>query len=185
MDERTDDAISFSTELPFAERSTTLARSLLRHHLHQGGAGRVLAENAMLVLHELVSNCIDHAYPCPNETLQLSWDVRPDRVDLRVTDHGPHPRCSRCHPARFGEVDPLEPPAGAPAGRTGVTIEAREPDLAAPRGRGLLIVQGLSHRWDVTTTEAATTVTATILASGRAAGSPDATGEPAASGQSG
>lgn len=146
--------VRFESELPFAERSRTLARSLLRHHLESAGAGRILAENAMLVLHELVSNCIDHGFPCPNETLHLAWEVLPDRVDLTVTDHGPHPRCERCHPARYA----------AAATRGGADVVVRDPDMESPRGRGLLIVEGLSDRWEVTTHEASTTVTATILA---------------------
>lgn len=153
--------VRFESELPFAERSRTLARSLLRHHLESAGAGRILAENAVLVLHELVSNCIDHGWPCPNETLHLAWEVTPERVDLTVIDHGPHPRCPRCHPARFAEAPAV---AGAASGPAGADVVPREPEMESPRGRGLLIVEGLSDRWEVTTEAAATRVTATILA---------------------
>lgn len=140
--------VDFTTELPFTARSTALARRLLGFHLQQAGASRPLAENAQLVLHELVSNCVDHGYPCPNETLRLSWHVTSTRAEVTVTDHGPHPRCPRCHPGRFAD----EPGA----------IRAAVPAEDAPRGRGLLIVEGLSEQWDVAVTDSSTTVSATI-----------------------
>lgn len=152
--------VDFTTELPFTARSTTLARQLLRYHLLAAGSSRELAENAELVLHELISNCVDHGYPCPNDTLRLSWHVSATRVDVTVTDHGPHPRCPRCHSAGFADA-----PGRAPVpGSAEITIIATTPAEDAPRGRGLLIVEGLSDRWEVTTTGDSTTVQATITA---------------------
>ncbi|HEY1134022.1 MAG TPA: hypothetical protein VGE77_05545, partial [Nocardioides sp.] len=40
----------------------------------------------------------------------------------------------------------------------GATLRVQRPELDAPRGRGLLIVDGLSDRWEVTTQAGATTV---------------------------
>ncbi|MDF9714688.1 ATP-binding protein [Nocardioides sp. ChNu-153] len=149
------DLTVFDAELPFTERTTYWARVLLRNQLHAHEARRSLVENATLIIHELVSNCMDHGYPCPNETLKVGWRLSPEALELHVTDCGPDPRCPQCHP-------------GGAAGSThtdggrGPRIVPRDAAYDEQRGRGLLLVDALSDHWEVESTESSTTVRVSI-----------------------
>ncbi|MFW6773764.1 ATP-binding protein [Nocardioides sp. CPCC 205120] len=152
------DLTVFDAELPFTERTTYWARVLLRNQLHAHEARRSLVEDATLIIHELVSNCMDHGYPCPNETLRVGWRLSPEALELHVTDCGPDPRCPQCHP---GGAVAASGASSADGGR-GPHVVPRDAAYDEQRGRGLLLVEALSDHWEVESTERSTTVRVSI-----------------------
>jgi two-component sensor histidine kinase len=71
------------------------------------------------VLSELISNALRHASPLPDSTLEVSWTLQSDSVEVAVSDGG----------------------GGMP--------RMNEPGNSAVGGRGLGIVDRLSLRWGV------------------------------------
>jgi len=88
-----------------------------------------------LVISELLSNAILHAYPLPGERLQVAWDVNPSSVEVAVSDGG----------------SPTVPHAG-------------HPSPSSISGRGLRIVEHLCKTWGVRTDDVGLTVWAVLAA---------------------
>jgi anti-sigma regulatory factor (Ser/Thr protein kinase) len=97
-----------------------------RHHLcREMNARRVddgLANDAELLVSELVGNAVRHARPLPGGVVCVAWEIARREVTLRVTDGG----SSNGHR-----------PQASVAG----------PDAVS--GRGLAIVAALAARWGV------------------------------------
>lgn len=109
------------------------------------GTSLDVAEDAALVLYELLQNGVEHGAPRPDGSLGVCWEVHGDLVHLAVTDGGL--------------------PVGGPPGSGAEAWRARRlrpADPMADRGRGLHIVDGLSRSWTVETTSAGTTVRAVV-----------------------
>ena len=104
--------------------------------------------DAALVVSELLSNSIQHAWPLPGEQLQVAWLVEPGSVEVAVRDGG----------------GPTQPQQDYPSG-------------SALGGRGLGIVDRLAEDWGIRRDNSGQTVWAVLRAPGRCAARERGTGE--------
>jgi anti-sigma regulatory factor (Ser/Thr protein kinase) len=115
-----------------------VARRQLTHELSAAGVTGPAVGDAALVVSELVSNSILHAWPLPGEKLQVAWLVEPGSVEVAVRDGG-------------GPTQPCQHyPAGSSLG-----------------GRGLGIVDRLSADWGIRRDDTGQTVWAVLPAPAR------------------
>jgi anti-sigma regulatory factor (Ser/Thr protein kinase) len=121
--------------LPCSPASVALARRALSDELSAAGVFDSAVKDAVLVISELLSNAILHAYPLPGEQLQVAWAVDGAEVEVAVSDGG----------------SATIPHAGHPA-------------PSAVSGRGLSIVEHLALTWGVRTDEVGLTVWAVLAA---------------------
>ena len=74
--------------LPHAPASAAVARRSLTTELSAAGVSRSVVGDAALVISELVGNAIRHAHPLPGGALRVEWSLRPNTVEIAVTDGG-------------------------------------------------------------------------------------------------
>jgi anti-sigma regulatory factor (Ser/Thr protein kinase) len=134
--------------LPYRPASVAAARWRLAEELRQAGVADPAVGDVSLVLTELLSNAILHASPLGGTTLRVTWALAEGWVEVAVSDGG-------------GETEP----------------EAKHPPPSATGGRGLAIVEHLSHCWGVHTSDTGTTVWAVMAAPGEDAAGEGAPGE--------
>lgn len=104
--------------LPRSRRSVPRARALLHAVLGEWGVGQEVLESAELVLSELVTNALRVPVPVGRQVgVRIARDAGEGLLRLEVSDAG----------------------GGRP--------EVREPGEDETRGRGLLLVAALAHRW--------------------------------------
>lgn len=113
--------------LPFDRASVPVARRRVGTELRGVGIPEPVADDAMLVLTELISNALRHARPLPSGTLEVHCDLSDDTVHIEVTDGG----------------GPTRP-------------RALDQPVTSLDGRGLAIVDDLSESWGVRTGKADT-----------------------------
>jgi anti-sigma regulatory factor (Ser/Thr protein kinase) len=113
-------ATSSALLLPYTASSVGVARRRLVGDLTEAGVYEGTACDAGLVLSELISNALRHATPLPGRTVKVSWMLRPDSVEVAVSDGG-------------GRTVPM----------------VNQPSNWSLGGRGLGIVDRLSLRWGV------------------------------------
>jgi anti-sigma regulatory factor (Ser/Thr protein kinase) len=106
--------------VPSAPASIAVARRQLTADLAAAGINGQAAGDAALVVSELLSNAIKHAWPLPGEKLQVAWAVEGGSVVVAVSDGGA----------------PTQPRQAYPA-------------ASSLGGRGLGIVERLSEDWGV------------------------------------
>lgn len=123
--------------LPHAPASVSTARRRLNRDLLAWGVAEDVADDAVVILSELLSNALRHARPLPGGAgeVKVSWIKVGDTVELAVTDGGAI----------------TEPRKGQPA-------------LSSLGGRGLGIVEILSQSWGVRRDEQGSTVWAHLHA---------------------
>jgi two-component sensor histidine kinase len=121
--------------LPCAPASVGVARRRLTAELSAAGVFGQAVGDAVLVVSELLSNSIRHAWPLPGEQLQVTWLVDRSCVEVTVSDGGSATRPRQAFPA---------------ASSTG--------------GRGLRVVEQLSRDWGVRSDDAGQTVWAVLPA---------------------
>lgn len=121
--------------LPYAPASVAMARQRLCADLKAEGVLEPAANDAIVVLSELVSNALRHARPLPGGRVEVTWTWRNDIVQIAVRDGG-------------GATEPRR----------------ARPTLSSLGGRGLGIVEALALRWGVHHTDGMTTVWATLPA---------------------
>lgn len=126
-------ATSSVVELPYTASSVGVARRRLISNLHQAGVLKTPANDAGLVLSELLSNALRHATPRPGGTVKVSWELGAETVLVAVSDGG---------------------------GQTLPTVH--EASRSALGGRGLGIVVQLALRWGVIRDDTETTVWAEL-----------------------
>ncbi len=78
----------FTMRLPFAASSVPLARQRLKSFLGDAGGSEERIEDARVVISELVANAVRHARPLADGSLQVSWTLEDDGLQVSVTDGG-------------------------------------------------------------------------------------------------
>jgi anti-sigma regulatory factor (Ser/Thr protein kinase) len=121
--------------VPCAPASVALARRALSDELRAAGVFDSAVRDAVLVISELLSNAILHAYPLPGERLQVAWAVDGTEVEVAVSDGG-----------------------------SATVPHAEHPLPSSVSGRGLTIVEHLCLTWGVRTDEVGLTVWAVLAA---------------------
>lgn len=121
--------------LPCAPASVAHARRALSAELTAAGICDHAVGDAALVVSELVSNAILHAYPLPGERLKVAWVVDDGWVEVAVSDGG-----------------------------SATMPQAGHPTPASVSGRGLAIVSHICQTWGVRTDEVGLTVWAILPA---------------------
>ncbi len=120
--------------LPCAPASVAFARRALSEELRAAGVLDQAISDAALVISELVSNAILHAYPLPGERLKVSWAMDGDgSLEVAVSDGG-----------------------------SATMPEAGHPTASSVSGRGLAIVAHICQNWGVRTEEIGLTVWAVL-----------------------
>jgi Anti-sigma regulatory factor (Ser/Thr protein kinase) len=122
--------------LPYAPSSVAVARQRLSADLRARGIFAAVADDAVLVMSELLSNALRHAHPLPSGQVRVAWDFSDGNVEVRVSDGG-----------------------AATAPRAGRAT------LSSLGGRGLGIVEYLAESWGVRYDGDCTTVWAVVRAS--------------------
>ncbi|MFO7252891.1 MAG: ATP-binding protein [Actinomycetes bacterium] len=122
--------------LPYAPSSVAVARQRLSADLRARGIFAADADDAVLVMSELLSNALRHAHPLPSGQVRVAWEFSGENVEVRVTDGG-----------------------AATAPRAGRAT------LSSLGGRGLSIVEYLAERWGVHYDDDGTTVWAVLRVS--------------------
>ncbi len=121
--------------LPCAPASVAVARRVISDELRAAGIFDSAVCDTVLVVSELLSNAIRHAYPLPGEKLQLSWEIDGTWVEVAVSDGG-----------------------------SATMPHAGQAPVSALGGRGLSIVAHLSDAWGIRTCEPGLTVWAVLRA---------------------
>ena len=106
--------------LPCTPSSVAVARQRLTADLSAAGVFGQAVGDAALVVSELLSNAIKHAWPLPGAKLQVAWMMEQGSVEVAVSDGG-------------GPTRPRE----------------SRPSRSALGGRGLGIVEQLSRDWGI------------------------------------
>ena len=120
---------------PHSSTSVGSARRRFAADLAKRGVPRPIADDAILVLSEMLSNALRHARPLGSGKIKVAWDIRGTTIEIQVTDGG---GATRPHPA--------------------------QPSVSSLGGRGLSIVTTLTSDWGVRTEGAHTTVWAVMPA---------------------
>ena len=125
-------------EFPYTPESVGTARHALADALQRMRVAPPAADDAVLILSELVSNALRHALPLAGGTIRVAWWMADDKVlRIAVTDGG------RQQP---GHTPPPEP---EPEGLDLVAADLDDVDESAVDGRGLGIVGLLADSWGV------------------------------------
>lgn len=154
--------VSRAVLLPHAPASVTSARQRLSCDLNASGLGCDRADDAALVLSELLSNALRHAAPlpapAPPDCVGVSWEIQVGR----------------------------DPDTGLPGGWIEVSVRdggadtlprIARPSLSALGGRGLGIVQHLAGKWGTEVEPMTTTVWAVLEIGEQDLGSEDGPAE--------
>jgi anti-sigma regulatory factor (Ser/Thr protein kinase) len=126
---------SSEVHLPCAPASVAVARKALSDDLRAAGVFDGAVRDAALVVSELLSNAILHAYPLPGERLQVTWAVDGTSVEVAVSDGG-----------------------------SATVPHAGHPSPSSINGRGLSIVEHLCQAWGIRADDVGLTVWAVVSA---------------------
>ena len=121
--------------LPCAPASVAFARRALSDDLKAVGVFDQAVGDAVLVVSELVSNAILHAYPLPGERLKVAWDVDDGWLEVAVSDGG-----------------------------SATVPQVGHPTAVSVGGRGLAIVAHICQTWGVRADDVGLTVWAILPA---------------------
>lgn len=121
--------------LPCTPASVASARRAISDELRAAGVPDCAVGDAALVISELVSNAILHAYPLPGERLKVAWQITGGQVEVAVSDGGSATMPHDTHPT-----------------------------VASVSGRGLAIVAHICQTWGIRSNDVGLTVWAVLSA---------------------
>jgi len=104
--------------MPFEASTPAIARTRLAGFLTIHQASPQVIDDALIVLSEMIANAVSHGSPDPEGTMEISWAINGDLLELSVMD--------------AGEGASLKP------------IDFDEDSLS---GRGLSIIRRVADRW--------------------------------------
>lgn len=112
--ERAHDVLHF----PFERSTPGIARTKLAGFLTVNQVASSRIDDALIVLSEMLTNAVSHGRPGDDGTIEVSWSIAKDLLEISVRDHG--------------EGTQLEP------------VDFDEDSLS---GRGLAIINRITDRW--------------------------------------
>jgi len=125
------------TEFPYKPESVGTARHALADALQRMRVAPSVADDAILILSELVSNALRHALPLDDGTIRVAWWMEDSNIlRIAVTDGG---RQQSCDPTPTADGEGMDLAA----------TDLEEVDESAVDGRGLGIVGLLADSWGV------------------------------------
>jgi serine/threonine-protein kinase RsbW len=104
--------------LPFASSTPSIARTKLAGFLTINRAAPAVVDNALIVVSEMIANAVSHGVPTDDGTIEISWTISDDLLEISVHDAG-----------QGGKLKP---------------IDFDEDSLS---GRGLSIINRVADRW--------------------------------------
>jgi len=107
-----------TVRLPFAPSTPGIARTRLAAFLTRQRASNDVIDDALIVISEMIANAVSHGKPDQDGTIEISWSIKNDLLELSVLDGG--------------EGGSLAP------------IDFDEDSLS---GRGLSIINRVADRW--------------------------------------
>lgn len=106
--------------LPFESSTPNIARTKLAAFLTLNRTDLCVIDNALIVLSEMIANAVSHGTPDSDGTMEISWKIDGELLELSVRD----------------------------AGR-GTDLRPRPFDDDSLGGRGLSIISRVADRWSV------------------------------------
>jgi anti-sigma regulatory factor (Ser/Thr protein kinase) len=129
------------TEFPYTPESVSTARHALSDALQRMRVAPSAADDAVLILSELVSNALRHALPLAGGTIRVAWWMEDSKVlRIAVTDGGRQ---------KAGHPPPLSAGPESLDSLDLVAADLDDVDESAVDGRGLGIVGLLADAWGV------------------------------------
>lgn len=104
--------------LPFDPSTASMARTKLAAFLTVNGATSSVIDDALLVISEMIGNAVRHGVPTPDGSVEVSWAISGDLLELSVFDGG-----------SGGSLTPIDF------------------DADSLSGRGLSIINRIADRW--------------------------------------
>lgn len=104
--------------LPFELSTPSIARTKLAGFLTINRAAPEVIDDALIVISEMIANAVSHGVPTADGTVEISWTINGDLLELSVFDAG-----------QGGSLKP---------------IDFDEDSLS---GRGLSIINRVADRW--------------------------------------
>lgn len=104
--------------LPFALSTAGIARTKLAGFLTVQRIDSAVIDDALIVLGEMLANALCHGVPTSDDTIEISWAIRGDLLELSVYDAG-----------------------------VGASLKPIDFDDDSLSGRGLSIINRVADRW--------------------------------------
>jgi anti-sigma regulatory factor (Ser/Thr protein kinase) len=134
--------------LPHAPTSVSAVRRRLCAELRASGVYEEVADDAAVIISELISNALRHARPLPSGDIRVSWTYQTDAIELSVSDGGAmtEPRMARATLSSLGGrglsiVDTLADGWGVLHEDEGTTVWATLRSRQAPNGHSVPLIQ--------------------------------------------
>lgn len=107
-----------TVRLPFVASTPGIARTRLAAFLTVHRASSAVIDDALIVISEMIANAVSHGVPTSDGTVEISWSINDDLLELSVQDGG-----------------------------QGGTIKPVDFDEDSLSGRGLSIINRVADRW--------------------------------------
>lgn len=105
-------------KLPFALSTASIARTKLAGFLTVQRVDSSVIDDALIVLGEMLANALSHGVPTSDDTIEITWAINGDLLELSVYDAG-----------------------------TGASLKPIDFDEDSLSGRGLSIISRIADRW--------------------------------------